>query len=160
MPATNSIALITGASSCIREALTHSFARAGHELVLVARSADKFKALAKQLETEHDINVLVLPTDLAASGAAQQLATTLKRRKRVPDVLVNCAGVLEQKHFVTTKPAGHQAIIDLNISALTAMLSHLLPLMVARGSGRALNVASVATFQPIPLLATYAASKA
>ena len=58
------------------------------------------------------------------------------------------------------KPAGHQAIIDLNISALTAMLAHLLPLMVARGSGRVLNVASIAAFQPIPLLATYAASKA
>jgi len=57
-------------------------------------------------------------------------------------------------------PAGHQAIIDLNISALTAMLAHLLPLMVARGSGRVLNVASIAAFQPIPLLATYAASKA
>ena len=51
-------------------------------------------------------------------------------------------------------------MIDLNISALTAMLAHLLPLMAARGSGRVLDVASIAAFQPIPLLATYAASKA
>lgn len=159
MPA-NPVALITGASSGIGEALTHCFANAGHDLVLVARSADKLKALAKQLESAHDIKVLVLPTDLATPGAAQQLAATLRRRKRVPDVLVNCAGVLEQQHFVRMTPAGHQAIIDLNISALTAMLSHLLPVMVARGSGRVLNVASIAAFQPIPLLATYAASKA
>lgn len=157
---TNPSALVTGASSGIGEALTHCFARTGHDLVLVARSADKLKALAKQLEAEHDIKVLVLPTDLAEPEAAQQLAATLRRRKRVPDVLVNCAGVLEQQHFVRMTPAGHQAIIDLNISALTAMLSHLLPLMVARGSGRVLNVASIAAFQPIPLLATYAASKA
>ena len=157
---TNPTALITGASSGIGEALTHCFANAGHDLVLVARSTDKLKALAKQLEAEHDIKVLVLPTDLAEPGAARQLAATLKRRKRVPDVLVNCAGVLQQQHFVRMTPAGHQAIIDLNISALTAMLSHLLPLMVARGSGRVLNVASIAAFQPIPLLATYAASKA
>jgi len=156
----NPTTLITGASSGIGEALTHRFANAGHDLVLVARSAGKLKALANQLETEHDIKVLVMPTDLAEPGAVQQLAAMLKRRKRVPDVLVNCAGVLEQRHFVSMTPAGHQAIIDLNISALTAMLAHLLPLMVARGSGRVLNVASIAAFQPIPGLATYAASKA
>ena len=161
MPTTHRpFALITGASSGIGEALTHCFASAGHDLVLVARSADKLKTLATQLEAEQSIKVLALPMDLAAPGAAQQLAAMLKRRKRVPDVVVNCAGVLEQQHFVRMTPAGHQAIIDLNISALTAMLSHLLPLMVARGSGRVLNVASVAAFQPIPLLATYAASKA
>ena len=160
MPVTRPTALITGASSGIGQALTHRFARAGHDLVLVARSADKLKALAKLLEAAHDVKVLVLPTDLAEPGAARQLAATLKRRKRVPDVLVNCAGVLEQQHFVRMTAAGHQAIIDLNISALTAMLAQLLPLMVARGSGRVLNVASIAAFQPIPLLATYAASKA
>ncbi len=154
------IALITGASSGIGEALTHNFADYGHDLVLVARSADKLKTLAAALEVEHGIKVLVLPADLSESGAVEKLATTLKRRRKVPDVLVNCAGVLEQKHFVKMKPEGHQAIIDLNISSLTAMLAHLLPLMVARGSGRVLNVASIAAFQPIPLLATYAASKA
>ena len=113
---TRPIAVITGASSGIGEALTHRFANAGHDLVLVARSADKLKALATQLEAEHDIKVLVLPTDLAKPGAAQQLAATLKRRKRMPDVLVNCAGVLEQQHFVRMTPAAHQAIIDLTTS--------------------------------------------
>ena len=154
------IALITGASSGIGEALTHNFADYGHDLVLVARSEDKLKALATALEAEHGVKVLVLPADLSETGAVEKLVATVKCRRRVPDVLVNCAGVLEQKHFVKVKPAGHQAIIDLNISALTAMLAHLLPLMVARGSGRVLNVASIAAFQPIPLLATYAASKA
>jgi short-subunit dehydrogenase len=154
------IALITGASSGIGESLTHCFAQDGHDLVLVARSADKLQALATQLRELHSVEVLVLPTDLAKSGAAQQLTATLKRRRRVPDVLVNCAGVLEQRLFADMQPAGHQAIIDLNISALTAMLAYLLPLMVQRGSGRVLNVASIAAFQPIPWLATYAASKA
>ncbi|APW41885.1 SDR family NAD(P)-dependent oxidoreductase [Rhodoferax saidenbachensis] len=154
------IALITGASSGIGEALAQCFAEAGHDLVLVARSADKLQALAAQLEAKHAIHVLVLPSDLSDPAAAEQLAATCKRRKRVPDVLVNCAGVLEQKPFVQMKPGAHQSIINLNISAVTAMASHFLPLMVARGSGRLLNVASIAAFQPIPLLATYAASKA
>lgn len=157
---TRPIALVTGASSGIGEALARNFALAGHDLVLIARSADKLTALADHLEAEHNVNALVLPTDLAVPGSVQRLAAALKRRKRVPDVLVNCAGVLEQQRFVRMKPGNHQAIIDLNISALTAMLSHLLPLMVERGSGRVLNVASIAAFQPIPLLATYAASKA
>jgi len=76
------------------------------------------------------------------------------------DVLVNCAGVLEQGAFTSIDHAAHQAIIDLNISGLTAMLSAFVPGMVQRGSGRVLNVASVAAFQPVPTLASYAASKA
>ena len=154
------IALVTGASSGIGEALTHCFAGAGYDLVLVARSADKLQALARVLQEKHQITATALPADLSEPGAAQRLAATLKRRKRLPEVLVNCAGVLEQRAFVRMQPAGHQAIIDLNISALTAMLAHFLPMMQERGSGRVLNVASIAAFQPIPLLATYAASKA
>ena len=138
------IALITGASSGIGEALTHNFADYGHDLVLVARSEGKLKTLATALEAEHGTKVLVLPADLSEHGAVEKLVATVKRRRRVPDVLVNCAGVLEQKRFVKMKPAGHQAIIDLNISALTATLAHLLPLMVARAAGRVLNVGSIA----------------
>jgi short-subunit dehydrogenase len=152
--------LVTGASSGIGEALAHCFAAAGYDLLLVARSADKLRDTANQLATRHAIDALVLPCDLSAPGAVAGLAASLKRRRRVPDVLVNCAGVLEQRQFVRMPAASHQAIIDLNISALTAMLCHLLPQMVARGSGRVLNVASIAAFQPVPLLATYAASKA
>jgi short-subunit dehydrogenase len=82
-------------------------------------------------------------------------------RKHVAiDVLVNCAGVLEQGAFTAIAPASHQAIIDLNISGLTSMLSAFVPEMVRRGAGRVLNVASVAAFQPVPTLASYAASKA
>ncbi|MBT9508554.1 SDR family oxidoreductase [Rhodoferax sp.] len=164
MPAKQSyarpVALITGASSGIGEALAHCFADAGHDLVLVARSADKLKALASTLKQSHDIHVWVEPTDLAASHAAAKLFASLKRKQCQVDVLVNCAGVLEQNAFSRMTPAQHQQIIDLNISGLTAMLAHFLPPMLTRGAGRILNVASIAAFQPIPLLATYAASKA
>ena len=154
------IALVTGASSGIGEELAHCFARAKHDLVLVARNADKLHSLACELEGQHQIKALALATDLAEPESARRLATTLKRRRRIPDVLVNCAGVLEQKQFTQMKPDDHQAIIDLNVSALTSMLAHFVPLMTKRGSGRVLNVASIAAFQPVPTLATYAASKA
>jgi short-subunit dehydrogenase len=152
--------LVTGASSGIGEALARLAAAEGHALVLVARSADKLAALAQELSTRHGASVKVLPADLGQPGAAAALAAELKRRRTTVDVLVNNAGVLENGPFVKTGPARHQALIDLNISALTGLLAELLPGMVRRGRGRVLNVASIAAFQPVPTLATYAATKA
>jgi uncharacterized protein len=152
--------LITGASSGIGESLAGKFAKGGFNLVLVARSEDKLKTLAKQLEKQHSVKVSVLPADLSKRGAARKLAASLKAQNIELDVLVNCAGVLEHGHFVSNGAASHQQMIDLNISGLTAMLDVFLPDMVKRGSGRVLNVASIASFQPIPSLAVYAASKA
>ena len=153
-------ALVTGASSGIGEALAGLFAAAGHDLVLVARSADKLKALATALSARHGVKVRVEPADLSKPGAAETLAARLKRARVPVDVLVNNAGVLAQGRFAAMGAASHQQMIDLNISGLTAMLSAFVPPMVARGTGRVLNVASIASFQPVPSLATYAASKA
>ena len=153
-------ALITGASSGIGEALARCFARDGHRLVLVARSVDRLHALADRLHAEHGTRSEVLPADLARPGAAAALAAALRRKRRPVDVLVNNAGVLEQGAFASGDPMRHQRLIDLNVSGLTAMLAAFVPAMVARGSGRVLNLASIAAFQPVPGLATYAASKA
>jgi uncharacterized protein len=156
----NPTALITGASSGIGEALAECFAKAGYNLVLVARSADKLKALGKQLASEHGIKTWVAPADLSLPDAAQKLAAAMKRAKRPIDVLVNNAGILNHGAFVDMPAQYHHAMIDLNITGLTTMIAHFAPSMVARGQGRILNVASIAAFQPIPSLATYAATKA
>jgi short-subunit dehydrogenase len=153
-------ALITGASSGIGEALAHRFARAGFNLVLVARSADKLQALATALKAAHGIKAWVAPADLALPGAAAGLAAAMKRARRPIDVLVNNAGVLQHGPFTGMAPDDHQRLIDLNVSGLTAMLAQFVPAMVARGQGRVLNVASIAAFQPVPSLASYAATKA
>ena len=153
-------ALITGASSGIGESLAHCFAASGHGLVLVARRKDKLAALAKTLKAAHGVKVTVLPADLALAGAAQALAAALQRKRMAVDVLVNNAGVLEQGAFVAMPARRHQQLIDLNVSGLTAMLASFVPPMVERGFGRVLNVASIAAFQPVPTLATYAATKA
>lgn len=153
-------ALVTGASSGIGEALARCFAAAHFDLVLVARSADKLKTLAQDLAHQHGVQVRVQPADLSQPDAAAQLLAALARKRCTVDILVNCAGVLEQGGFVTLSPASHQQIIDLNISGLTRMLSAFVPGMLQRKAGRVLNVASVAAFQPVPTLASYAASKA
>lgn len=141
------VALITGASSGIGEALAHRVARVGHDLVRVARNADKLRALADTLAPEHGIKAWVAPADLLDPGAAAELAAAMQRARRAIDVLVNCAGVLQYGPFVGLLAQRHQQLIDLNISGLTAMLAAFVPGMVARGSGRVLNVASIATFQ-------------
>jgi len=153
-------ALITGASSGIGEALAQRFAREGFNLVLVARDADKLKALAETLQAAHGIKAWVATADLSQPGAAQKLCAAMKRARRPIDVLVNNAGVLTYGSFAGTPARQHRALIDLNVSGLTEMLVHFIPGMVARGSGRVLNVASIAAFQPVPKLATYAATKA
>ncbi len=153
-------ALITGASSGIGEELARCFAKGGFELVLVARSADKLQALADELEAAHAVAVRVQPADLSVPGAAAALAKALQRKHVAVDVLVNNAGVLEQGAFGDIEAQRHQQMIDLNVSGLTAMLTQFLPGMRERGWGRVLNVASIAAFQPVPTLATYAATKA
>ncbi len=153
-------ALITGASSGIGEALAKRFARAGHSLVLVARNVERLESLAASLEAAHGVAVIVQPADLVRPGAPGALAAALKRRRLAIDVLVNNAGVLYPGAFTATAPRRHQEMIDLNVGALTALLAQFVPPMCRRGHGRVLNVASIAAFQPVPRLSTYAATKA
>lgn len=152
--------MITGASSGIGEALAREFAAGSHDLILVARSEDKLQSMARQLEAEYQVRVWVEPADLSRRGAARKLATSVQEQGLEVDILVNCAGVLEHGYFVQMPGATHESLIDLNVIGLTVMLSHFLPPMVERGKGRILNVASIAAFQPVPSLATYAATKA
>ena len=154
------IVVITGASSGIGEELAKNFAEGGYDLVLVARSENTLMALASQLERDTDAQVWVQPADLSRRGAAKKLASALSEQGIEVDILVNSAGVLEHGRFIDLPGSSQQGLIDLNVSGLTNMLSHFLPPMVNRGKGRILNVASIAAFQPVPSLATYAATKA
>ncbi len=152
--------LITGASSGIGEALAKLFAQEGYNLVLVARTRTTLEQLAQRLMDQYSIRVWVEPVDLSKRAAAKKLAASLAQQDVEIDILVNNAGVLEHGNFIEIGAAAHQRLIDLNISGLTSMLDQFLPGMVKRGSGRVLNVASIASFQPVPTLATYAATKA
>jgi short-subunit dehydrogenase len=152
-------ALITGASSGIGEALAGQFAQAGFNLVLVARSADRLQALAARLTKANGVKAWPVASDLSDPDAPRLLAAAMRRARRPIDVLVNCAGVLHTGAFTEMPQEWQRAMIELNISGLTAMVAEFAPGMVARGHGRILNVASIAAFQPVPSLATYAATK-
>jgi hypothetical protein len=153
-------ALITGASSGIGAALAERFAREGYHLVLVARGAERLQAQVRTLVAAHDVKAWAVPADLAQPGAARKLRVAMQRARRPIDVLVNNAGVVQHGSFLGTPGPRHRDLIDLNVTGLTEMLREFVPGMVARGSGRVLNLASIAAFQPVPMLATYAATKA
>lgn len=159
-PSTRETVLITGASAGIGAALAKQFAAGGFDLVLVARSRDKLEALAEALKAEHAIEAIVMPTDLSVRGAPKTLFDAVKKRKLAIDILVNNAGILEMGAFCAMTPERHQELIGLNVATLTDMTSRFLAPMLERGRGRILNVASIAAFQPVPSLATYAATKA
>ncbi len=153
-------ALITGASAGIGRELALVFAAHGHDLVLVARSADKLEALAEEIRAERGRQVHVRVRDLLEPGAAGEIFEALRDQGVVVDQLVNNAGVLELGAFDALELSDLERIVDLNARVLTSMTRVFLPSMRERGHGRILNIASSAAFQPIPSLAVYAASKA
>lgn len=152
--------LITGASAGIGEALAGKFAAGGFDLVLAARSKDKLAKLATKLSGKHGIAAEVAQIDLAKPGAPRDLFNELAERGIDIDVLVNNAGVLEMGAFKTQAPETLGDMIRLNTVALTELAALFVPPMAKRKSGRVLNVASVASFQPVPSLAVYAGTKA
>lgn len=153
-------ALITGASFGIGQELAAIFARAGYSLVLVARSADKLRQLASELEKAHGTRSLILASDLSAPGSAAYVHDQTMRADITVDVLVNNAGFGQFGLFAENDLEECLQQIQLNITTLTHLTRLYLPEMVQRKSGRILNVASTAAFQPGPLMAVYYATKA
>ncbi len=154
------IAVITGASGGLGEEFARLCAMDGNDLVLVARSKEKLEMLGKELQSKHRIQVTVLAHDLSLSDSVQKLTEELQSRNITPDILINNAGFGAYGLFHETEYRQEKNLIAVNIAALTELTKSLLPSMVKRGSGKILNIASTAAFQPGPLMAVYYASKA
>jgi hypothetical protein len=154
-----STTLITGTSGGIGYELAKLFARDHHNLVLVARSADKLSQVAAELQTQ-GVTVKTIALDLAAQPAPKFLFDQLQREGIAVDILVNNAGFGAFGEFAAMPEEEILGQISLNITALTELTRLFLPPMLARRSGRIMNVASTAAFQPGPLMAVYYATKA
>ncbi|MGA2353472.1 MAG: SDR family oxidoreductase [Terriglobales bacterium] len=153
-------ALITGASFGIGLELTRIFAREGYNLVLIARSADKLRQLASDLEKAHGTRSLILAIDLTDPGAPAYVLDQTTRADIQVDVLVNNAGFGQYGPFAENDLEECLRQIQLNVTTLTHLTRLYLPMMIERKSGRILNVASTAAFQAGPLMAVYYATKA
>lgn len=152
--------LVTGASAGIGLALAEEFAANGHPLVLAARSAGKLKDIAADLTERHGVACDWIASDLSQPQAPQQLYDECQRRHLSVGILVNNAGVLWEGEFDSIALDNHLGLIQVNIAAPTALAHLFLKPMLERGAGRILNIASTSAFNPVPSLATYAASKA
>ncbi|HEX4754376.1 MAG TPA: SDR family oxidoreductase [Candidatus Dormibacteraeota bacterium] len=150
--------LVTGASSGIGEEFARQLAARGHDVTLVARRSNRLQALARTLRHDHKVKVSVHPADLeTAQGRAAVVAML---RTRGPWLLVNNAGFGTRGRFVDLDAEREQGEVALNVVALHELTAAVLPGNVAAGGGAVVNVASTAAYQPIPYMATYAATKA
>jgi hypothetical protein len=153
-------ALITGASAGIGRELASAFAAHGYDLVVVARREAELKALAASLHEQHGVEVAVVARDLTDPSAAASILDAVTHRGIEVDVLVNNAGSSAHGDFADIPLERHLRLLQLNVTALTALTHLFVRPMIERRRGRVLNISSVSAFQPVPTLAVYAASKA
>ena len=160
MPELNKTALITGASAGIGRELAKLFARDHYDLALVARSAGPLAEFVGELERQFGVKSRPFPLDLSAISAPQFLFDQLTREGIAIDVLANNAGYGLLGAFSELPLEESLGQIELNVTSLTRLTKLFLGPMLLRKSGKILNVASTAGFQPGPRMAVYYATKA
>jgi len=153
-------ALITGASSGIGHEFALLFARSGYDLVLVARNRSVLDGLASQARDEFGVQAFVCPKDLSVQTAPEELFRELQQQGIAVDVLINDAGFAMQGPFVENELTTLLNMLQVNIVTLTHLTRLFLPPMIERGRGKVLNMASIGSYMPGPLMAAYFASKA
>lgn len=153
-------ALITGASSGIGEMFADKLAADGTDLILVARSEDKLKAIAQRITKDHGADVEIIIADLGKPSPGAALAAEVAKRGYQVDLLVNNAGFGTVGSFHKQDAGREQGEIALNCAAVVDLAHAFLPSMLERNFGGIINVASVAAFQPLPFMTVYAATKA
>jgi short-subunit dehydrogenase len=158
-PQQGSIAVITGASSGIGEEFARQLAARGHGVFLVARREERLRALADDLERLHGIRAEVTGADLEDPAAVEALPVQVAERGLDVEILVNNAGFTTVGD-VHANPDRQIGMVRVNVEALVALTTAWLPAMVERGRGAVIQVASVASFYPIPAQAVYSATKA
>lgn len=150
-------ALVTGASSGLGAEFARQLADRGANLILVARSADRLRTVAAEIERTHSVRVEVVPTDLADRDAVEHLAGRIGDRVHL---LVNNAGYGSYGPFATLDPGREYNQVLVNNAALVALTRAVLPAMLHRGTGAVINIASTIAFQPGAYQAVYGATKA
>lgn len=153
-------ALITGATDGIGLELARLAARDGNHIAIVARHEDALQRTADGLRRAGAAGVVTIPLDLSDPSSVGGLVERLQREDIAPDILINNAGFGAVGAVADLDPDLLHRMLELNVTTLTRLTRALLPAMLARGSGRILNVASTAAFQPGPFMAVYYASKA
>jgi uncharacterized protein len=155
---TKGIALITGASTGIGAIYADRLAKRGYDLILVARNEQRLNAVAKQLRAETGVQVTTQPADLNDKAGLAKVEAVLREDPSIT-MLVNNAGVGSVASILQADVAKMEAMIDLNITALTRLTYAAAPAFVARGAGTIINISSVVGIAVENLNGVYSASK-
>ena len=153
------IALVTGASSGIGRDMARYLNSLGYDLIITARDKVKLEDLKQGLEKKNNYFVDIIVKDLSKTEECKDLYKEIKEKYQNIDILINNAGFGLCGEFVETDLDFELSMIDTNIKAVHILTKLFLKDMVKKDSGRILNVASVASFMPGPLMATYYSSK-
>jgi short-subunit dehydrogenase len=153
-------ALITGASAGIGVAFAKELAFGGTKLVLTARRKDRLEALAQQLTATYKVQTEVFPADLADSNAPEKLFAFTQEKGIEIDLLINNAGFGQYGEFPSVEKQRLLDMVQVNCTAVVHLTRLYLPEMIARRRGDVLVLASTASFQAVPYISTYAATKA
>jgi short-subunit dehydrogenase len=157
----NQTALITGATSGIGLELAKLFAYDNYNMVLVARDEDRLIEIATELQEMGAGRITIITKDLCVANAAAEIHHITHQHNIHVDVLVNNAGIGEYGLFSETSLEKELCMIQLNITSMVHLTKLYVKDMLAHdGEGRILQLASVSSYQPSPMLAVYAATKA
>jgi uncharacterized protein len=152
-------ALVTGASAGIGVAVARELAARGAKLILTARRRDRLESLARELDAQ-GTETRIVTADLNDPSAPQQVWAMTEGAGLAVDILVNNAGLGQYGAFHTNAEEQELSQVRVNCEAVVRLSRLFVPCMVERRRGWVLIVASTASFQPVPYIATYAATKA
>lgn len=152
--------LITGASAGIGEALAKKLAAAKHNLILIARNTEKLATISKDLKGKYGVEIEYITADLSRPGAAREIFNQTQKQGWQIDTLINNAGIGSGGEFVAMSLQSELDLLQLNNASLIAMTHLFIQPMLTSKQGSIINVSSMASFMPVPYMATYAASKA
>jgi short-subunit dehydrogenase len=158
-PAADRTCLVTGASSGIGVEIARVLASRGHGVVITARRQDALEKVAADLRATYRVRVEVLACDLTDGAARRALPGRVSDLGLTVDVLVNNAGFGSTGAFLDSTEEREVSLVQTNSEAVVSLCSLFMGGMRERRRGAVLNVASTASFQPMPGSATYAASK-
>ncbi len=159
MSASKGTALVTGASSGIGAVYADRLAKRGYDLILVARNEDRLKELATRLAKETGRSIKTLPADLNDKAALAKVEAVLKDDPTIT-VLVNNAGFGAVAPLLQADVDKMEAMIDLNVTALTRLTHAAAPAFVSRGNGTIINISSIVGIAAEMLNGVYGATKA
>jgi uncharacterized protein len=153
-------ALITGASKGIGKSIAEQLAARGFDLLLVARSADLLEQVAKEINQSTNKNCQWLALDLAGDQAAESVFEWCNKNQYDVSVLVNNAGYGLSGSFENYSAKEYADMLNVNIITLTKLSRLFLPSFLKQPAAFILNIGSSASYQAVPYLSAYAASKA